>query len=611
MWRTKQTPDTAHNQTESIHLDRISVSGKLRLLDMAYSRLRFGVFSMPYVSIILAWFYQRTNGGDYRVLMWSAAYFIAAITSCFIHQAYRRDAQRLSAELMYLKWLPIVQKSALLHGFGLFILLPLVSQTAIFEFKYIYILTIAAIMAGNATHQAPILSIFKRFFMVGWNGTVLLIPWTLHDAEWPYAMLLSISYSLGMYRHAKISHHFFVRMVWLEEEGARLASNYKDAKEAAEEALKVKNVFLTTASHDLRQPVHAMGFLIESISRRNTDPSLRSSLMDLKQSVHSVTQMFNSLLDLSKIEAGAVQIKNEIIALDPLIEDVVSIFHEEAKSRGLQLRIKSTHNQAAVDADAMLLRQSISNLIHNALRYTKHGGALISARKRNNDWQIEVWDTGIGVAAEDQNNIYSPFFRHQHAWRIDSEGHGLGLAVVARCAGLMGATYGFTSRDGRGSKFWLRLPAVANDTQAALRAQDAHAATYTHAYLHPLSGQCLIVDDDPLVCQAWESLLLSWHVQVRCVASSLQALSAINAGFQPQVILCDQRLRAGESGFDVLRGLLERCPNARGAMISGEFDSPELRQAEHEGYLVLHKPLDPEKLHVLLTRWLSQLDSNQ
>ncbi len=604
MWRTRQAARTAYNHAEVIHVDRISVSGKLRLLDMAYSRLRFGIFSMPYVSIILAWFYQRTSH-DGRVLMWSCGYCLMALISYFIYQAYKRDSQRLPADLMYAKWLSIVQKCALLHGFGLFILLPLVSQTAIFEFKYIYVLTVAAIMAGNATHQAPILSIFKRFFMVGWNGTVLLMPWTLHDAEWPYAMLLSVSYSLGMYRHAKISHHFFVRMAWLEEEGARLASNYKEAKEAAEEALKVKNVFLNTASHDLRQPVHAMGFLIESISRRNTDPSLQSSLMDLKQSVHSVTQMFNSLLDLSKIEAGAVQIKNEIIALDTLMEDVVSIFQEEAKSRGLQLRMKSTHNQAAVNTDAMLLRQSISNLIHNALRYTKHGGALISARKRDNDWQIEVWDTGIGVAVEDQNNIYSPFFRHQHAWRIDSEGHGLGLAVVARCASLMGATHGFTSRDGRGSKFWLRLPAAPNNTETALRAQYAHAATHPHVHLHPLSGRCLIVDDDPLVCQAWESLLLSWHVQMQCVASSVQALSTINTGFQPQVILCDQRLRAGESGFDVLRELLERCPDAHGAMISGEFDSPELKQAEHEGYLVLHKPLDPEKLHVLLARWLS------
>ena len=442
------------------------------------------------------------------------------------------------------------------------------------------------------------------------HGTVLLMPWTFHDAGWFYVMPLSFSYSLGMYRHALISHRFFIRMAWLEEEGSRLASNYKNAKEAAEEALKAKNVFLTTASHDLRQPVHAMGFLIESISRRNTDLSLLPSLMNLKQSVYSVTQMFNSLLDLSKIETGAVQIKNEVIALDPLMDNVVSIFREEAKTRGLQLRIKFSQNQAAVDTDAMLLRQSISNLIHNALRYTKHGGALIAARKRGKDWQIEVWDTGIGVAVEDKNNIYSPFYRNQHAWRIDSEGHGLGLAVVARCAGLMGATYGFTSRDGRGSKFWLRLPAVDNNVPMSVQVQPAHAATHIHAPLHALSGQCLIIDDDPLVCQAWESLLLSWHIQVRCVASSLQALSTIHAGFQPQVILCDQRLRAGESGFDVLRELLERCPNARGAMISGEFDSPELRQAEHEGYLVLHKPLDPEKLHALLARWLKPIDSN-
>ena len=155
MWRTRQAARTTYNHAEVIHVDRISVSGKLRLLDMAYSRLRFGIFSMPYVSIILAWFYQRTSH-DGRVLMWSCGYCLMALISYFIYQAYKRDSQRLPADLMYAKWLSIVQKCALLHGFGLFILLPLVGQNAIFEFKYLYILTIAAIMAGNATNHAPI-----------------------------------------------------------------------------------------------------------------------------------------------------------------------------------------------------------------------------------------------------------------------------------------------------------------------------------------------------------------------------------------------------------------------------------------------------------------------
>ena len=586
---------------DAIQLDDISMSGRLSLLDMAYARLRFGLFSMPIVSLTLAWFYHEYSGG-YCVLIWACGYCCFSVFTWLQYKSYTCDKQILAADVTYGKWLPRIQWMALLHGIGLMVLLPLVRQTGTFEFKYFYLLVIAAIMAGNATHQAPVLSVFTRFFMVGWNGTVLLMPWSLHSVYWQYVMLLSTIYSIGMYRHAQTSHRFFVRMVWLEEEGARLAEDYKQAKETAEEALKAKNIFLTTASHDLRQPVHAMGFLIESINRRNTDAALQSSLLDLKQSVRSVTHMFNSLLDLSKIESGVMQANTEHISLDHLMEDSASIFREEAEARGLQLRLRPTNGRAVVHTDPILLRQSISNLIHNALRYTKQGGALVTARKRENDWQIEVWDTGIGVTLEDQDNIYSPFFRNQHAWRIDSEGHGLGLAVVARCAGLMGASYGFSSREEHGSKFWLRLPASTHPPTDIRRPQP----TLSHNMpLHSLAGRCLIVDDDLQVCQAWESLLSSWGMSVRCVPSSSHALAALGNGFQPQVILCDQRLRAGESGFDVLRELLERCPNASGAMISGEFDSPELKQAEGEGYLVLHKPLDPEKLHAMLTRWLS------
>jgi CheY-like chemotaxis protein len=245
------------------------------------------------------------------------------------------------------------------------------------------------------------------------------------------------------------------------------------------------------------------------------------------------------------------------------------------------------------------------NLMHNALRYTKQGGVLIAVRKRSSEWQIEVWDTGIGVAIEEQDRIYSPFYRNEHAWRIDSAGHGLGLAVVARCCEMMGCQYGFSSRLGRGSRFWLRLPAVTGSLQS-ISIVDEPKQVESWAIPASLSGTCLIVDDDPQVINAWQSLLSSWGLEVRCVESAMQALAILDDGVMPQVILCDQRLRAGESGFDVLRALLTRCPEASGAMISGEFDSLELVEAESEGYLVLHKPLEPEVLFTLLSRWLAK-----
>ncbi len=176
--------------------------------------------------------------------------------------------------------------------------------------------------------------------------------------------------------------------------------------------------------------------------------------------MQSVTQMFNSLLDLSKIELGAQPVKLQPVALDPLMADIATLFREEALARNIALRVRGSRGKALVSADPLLLRQSMVNLMQNALRYTQRGGVLMAVRRRGGQWQFEVWDTGVGIAEADQQRVYSPFFRPEHAWRIDNAGHGLGLAVVARCADLMGASQGLNSREGLGSRFWLRLPAA-------------------------------------------------------------------------------------------------------------------------------------------------------
>ena len=118
-------------------------------------------------------------------------------------------------------------------------------------------------------------------------------------------------------------------------------------------------------------------------------------------------------------------------------------------------------------------------------------------------------------------------------------------------------------------------------------------------------GCCLVIDDDPLVRSAWETLMASWGLQVACVESGGQAFGLLASGFKPDAVFCDQRLRSGESGFELLRALLERLPEAAGAMISGELDSPELLAAEEQGYLVLRKPVDPAALQLVLSHWLS------
>jgi signal transduction histidine kinase len=588
--------------TKELDLNSISMAGRVRLLEIAYSRFRFGLFAMPLVSSMFVWYYWQSSN-DYRVLVWALCYACATTLAIVQYKIYQRDMRTLPAELMFTRWLPRIEATALVHGFGMALVLPLVGQTASIEFKYLYLVTLAAIMAGNGIDQAPMPSVFHRFLMTGWNLTVLCMPWSFPQ-HWPFLMPLTAVFGVMKYWNSTASNNFFIQLVWHEEEGARLVKVYKAANEEAADALNEKNLFLATASHDLRQPIHAMAMLVEAIGLHSQDKALQPLLADLKSSMNSMSQMFNSLLDLSKIEAGIVQPHVMTVSLRGHLSEAVQMFREQAAAHGLELRLRLPPHDATVLADPELLRQALVNLTHNALRYTPRGGVLLGVRQRGGDWLIEVWDTGIGIAAQDAQQVFSPYYRSELAWRLDSAGHGLGLAVVARCAKLMGATYGVSSRLGRGSRFWLRLAAHHGPPQAL--AMGAAVQVAQSVGFERLTGRCLVLDDDVQVIAAWKAMLEGWGVQGRYAATATQALAHIDAGFYPQAIFCDQRLRSGESGFDILRALLLRCPDASGAMVSGEFNSSDLVQAESDGYLVLRKPLDLVELHAVLATWLQK-----
>lgn len=599
------TETTPAKPSKPLHFEDISPDGQVRLLDMAYTRLVYSITIIPFVGLPFVYWKYQLDQNAFGLLVWTLTYFMATILVRLQHCLYLRERTKPEPIAIRTKWLPIVHRIALMHGAGLASLVIIVAGQVPFEYTLVLYMTLAAIMAANATHQSSVFSAFQRFFAAAWGSCTLLTPWTFPD-HWHLILPLSLSYILSILRHSSIAHRFFLQQVKLEEDSARLAEDYRHAKDEAEAALRAKNQFLTTASHDLRQPVHAMGFLIESISIRNQDPTLKPALQDLRQSVQSVTQMFNSLLDLSRIELGAQPVNIQAVAMDPLMTDVATLFREEAHARQIELRIRTSGGKALVSADPLLLRQSMINLMQNALRYTQHGGVLMAARQRGDCWQFEVWDTGVGIAMSEQQKIFSPFFRPEHAWHIDNAGHGLGLAVVARCADLMGASQGLNSREGRGSQFWLRLPTAQISEKRVLETNRTFSPASQGI---TLTGRCLVIDDEPQVRSAWQALLTSWGVETACAASANEAFATLDTGFKPRVIFCDQRLRSGESGFELLQALLERCPEAAGVMISGEFNSPALAQAEEDGYLVLHKPLNPDALHTLLCRLLPNSDA--
>ena len=187
------------------------------------------------------------------------------------------------------------------------------------------------VLAANATHQSAVLAVYQCFFFSGFAVTLLSVPYVFPE-HWLYLLPMYLLFAV-FFRNARISHQFFVRNVELSE-------RFRAAKSEAEQALSVKNQFLATASHDLRQPVHAVGLLAESVALRNRDPALIAPLQDLRQGVQSLQWMCNALLDLSRIEAGAVQARLQAVALAPLLHEVATLLGESARSRGLGLRLR-------------------------------------------------------------------------------------------------------------------------------------------------------------------------------------------------------------------------------------------------------------------------------
>ena len=583
----------------------ISPGKQVQLLKMAFGCLTHSLRVIPMTVILATLFYGSKHDITY-MSVWAIVYIAAFFYRKRLERLLNEDIELLSAERVVDRWIPKLKRLVTLHGIGLCAPLLITAFDPSFEFTLIWYLVLAGVVAINATMQTAVLSVFIRFMnsigVLACIHSVFTFP-----SYWYYVTPIFIFFTLGFYRYALVAHKFILQQVRLEESSARLSEQFRQAKNDAEDALNAKVRFLATASHDLRQPVHAMSLLVEAISHLSKDAAIKPVLADLRTSLRAMNLMFNSLLDLSKLESGAISTKFEPVHLQPFLQDVATLFRPDAQDRKLELRVHLPRQPAIAYTDANLLRQVVLNLTQNALRYTASGGVLLAVRKRGDKWQIEVCDTGIGVAKDAQADIYLPYFRHKQAWGIDSEGHGLGLSVVSRCALLLKSPLDMSSRLGRGSRFWIRVPSVPIDSASlGVNGHGFVSPSESEKVLLPLKhGQCLIVEDDPQVSRAWLTLMSAWGIEARVASNSFEAFEILERGFLPRAIFCDERLRAGESGFELLKALLERCPYARGAMVSGEFNAAALVNAEDDGYLVLRKPVDVGVVHNLLNRWMA------
>lgn len=576
--------------------DAVSPEGRLRLLGIVGTRVSAEIAGLVVPPVLLLVYGQ--GPALVPLLAWAAVYWSVSAIVFRLRRRFRAEMSARAAEDVVARWMPRFRRASIGYGLAWSCVVLAAWRSPAFEFDILVYGILAAANASAVAFTAAVWPIFLRFLASSWGVATLAVPWAF-PAQWPWMLPVCVLYAALLVRHGRSTHRFLVEQVVLEERAAELARQHREASERAERALQDKSRFLATASHDLRQPVYALGLLTDALASRNRDPALEPALRDLRACARTIDLMFESLMDLSRLEAAALVPSIRPCALAPLLEELHAQFRPDAEARGLQWRLRLPARAAVVQADPLLLRRAVSNLIHNALRYTPEGAVLLALRRRGSEWRIEVWDTGVGVADDAQSALYAPFYRSTHAWTMDSAGHGLGLAVFAECVRLLRARSGLASRLGRGSCFWMALP----EAQAQLLPEQGPPGTPAPA--RRLSGRCLVIDDDPMVRRALAAWMETRGIDARLVADGTQAFAVVAQGFEPEVVLCDQRLRSGESGFELLEALLARLPGARGAMMSGELEASELRSAEEEGYLVLRKPVDPVTLEAVLGHWLA------
>ena len=368
-------------------------------------------------------------------------------------------------------------------------------------------------------------------------------------------------------------------------------------KDEAEKANFDKSRFLAAASHDLRQPMHALGLFVGELQSRLDTVEQRKIASKVEESVEALSSLLDSLLDISKLDAGIVIPQIQGVDIEAIIKRLVQDFIPVAQRKNISLRVRCAHTM--VLSDPVLLERILLNLLGNAIRYTpQNGTVLLGCRRRGEDLRIEVRDNGIGIPPAEQQNVFREFVQLANSARDRSKGLGLGLAIVDRLARLLHHSLTLRSAPGRGSTFAVTVPRMFGVEE--LLAEQGNASVAAMPRLDRMENlQVLVADDDMLVRISTAGILESWGCQV-LVAGDLQESKELCSKAQLDMVICDYRLPDGDGLMlaDYIKAHYEIQPAF--ILVSGDT-APEIQQAATErGLHLMHKPVRPAKLRSLV-----------
>ena len=348
----------------------------------------------------------------------------------------------------------------------------------------------------------------------------------------------------------------------LEQEKAELQRARDAANEAfaaAREANHAKSRFLAAASHDLRQPLHALMLFLGSLESHVHGDEARALHRRVSYTASVLEEQFNSLLDLSKFDADVVKPELTVFRFDTLLAELAQEFGPQARQKGLALA--GSAPAVMVRTDLLLIERLLRNLLSNAVRFTERGSVTMICEATGAGLRVAVVDTGPGIAADDHDKVFAEFVQLDNSARRRDKGVGLGLAIARRISNLVGLGLTLTSTVGLGSRFEFVVPMVNETAQQNSATADPGRVTEDEATLAGL--RVLIVEDDPLVCEAMGQQFQSWGVKAMFVESLEEVRAIAQAGAPIDVALIDDMLGKSQTGLQIAQWLSGEFPALR------------------------------------------------
>lgn len=380
-------------------------------------------------------------------------------------------------------------------------------------------------------------------------------------------------------------------------------SELRAARDAAEQANRVKTRFFTSVGHDLLQPLHAARLSLSAMAEYEKQPQGARLAEQVDHALSTIEDLLRTILDLSKLEAGVIKPALQNVPLADLFASLALDMELIARQKGLTFTARLTN--AMVLSDPLMLRRILQNLTANAVHYTEKGEILLSARKRGTMMRIEVWDTGPGIPAADLQRIFDEFERGASATGRNDNGFGLGLSIMRRMAETLSHPVGLCSKVDHGTCFSVSAPYAGIAEKIAPAPQPTPAPSQAYGFN---GAKIMVIDNEPSVLDAMHALLERWSCDVR-VALRLDRMQSLaispEAVFRPDLVIADYHLDSGDCGLNAVQQLRRRWGESLPAIIVTADHSAEIADAVHlAGCELLCKPLKPAELRVLMLHLL-------